>query len=180
MLHAPSRCAETCITTRFVTVHKQTAVNHSSFCQRWRCTAAMKFDAELKHHILSQYSPRQRSSSLRALSRRYGLGSRGSTIAKWLRRWDGTAASLQERTRPGRPPTLTRRQVHNHIHQPVVAANRAHRCIDYPTVHRRLLDKTESRVSLRTVQRLGKERAHIKPLIPQRRSAPERKHVHSY
>lgn len=140
----------------------------------------MKFSAELKQHILTQYTAHSIDNSYRALSRRYGLASDGRTIKRWMKQWDGTAASLNDGHRSGRPRLLTDIEVHNNIHQPVVAANRRHECIDYSSLHRRLTHTIHKRVSLRTVQRYGRQRSGVRGKRARRLSSHERTHTHTH
>lgn len=152
----------------------------SSFFVVCLCNLRMKFSTDLMQHILTQHTADPHNNSLRALSRRYHLTSNGSTIKKWMQRWNGTATSLAERKKKGRPCILTPLQIHNHIHQPIVAANRAHRRIDYRTVHRRMLRDTPLRVSLRTMQRYGLRRGDIRSQRTHIRCPHERKQIHTH
>ena len=52
----------------------------------------MKFSAELKQHILTQYSAHTQDNSYRALSRRYNLAPDGRIIKSWMKQWDGGMA----------------------------------------------------------------------------------------
>lgn len=86
-------------------------------------TTMPKFSAEQKQLILSQYSAHDRTRSYRALARQYGISKDGRSVKRWMKRWDGTIASLRQQTGAGRPRILTLLQAHNHITQPVTAAN---------------------------------------------------------
>ena len=137
----------------------------------------MKFSAEQRQRILQQCSLHDRFNGLCAVSRRWGLSPDGKTLQRWFRQWDGTVESLKERSRSGRPRLLTAAQVHNRILQPVVAANRAHRCINYASVHPALQQNENVRVSLRTVRRYGRVATGIKNRRTQRKTAHEGKHT---
>lgn len=167
------------MTTRFVSVALNRCRRIFLFHQLCLCGAAMKYSAEQQHHILTQYCAHSRSDSYRALSRRYGLSSNGVTINRWMKRWDGTVASLTQRQRPGRPRLLTPRQVHNYIRQPITAANRRRTCINYSVVHQQLSRHVTVHVSRRTVRRYGKEQCGVKQKRTQARSPHERSHLHT-
>src|SRR5690242_4568263 len=111
--YASSFCNRIYMMCCFLTVSVAASCHLSLFHHRFLIIATMKFSAELKQHILTQYRAHSRSDSYRALSRRYGLSSNGLTIKRWMRRWDGTVSSLHDHPRPGRPHILTRQQVHN-------------------------------------------------------------------
>lgn len=137
----------------------------------------MKFSAKQRQRILEQCARRDTNDSICAVSRRYGLASNGQTLLRWMRQWNGTTESLREREHPGRPRILTRTQVHNSIRQPVIAANRAHRCINYSMIHRQLQQEHHLDVSVRTVRRYGRRDVGIRNRRVQRKTPHERNHT---
>jgi transposase len=139
--------------------------------------AAMKFSAEQRHHILTAYTPNSRNNSLRALSIQYGLAADGRTIKRWLKRWDGTVASLQDRKSSGRPRLLTPTLVHNHIRQPIIASNRSHVRVSYTDIHNRIRERNPVQISLRSVRRYGQVVVGARQLRTRRQSVDERKHT---
>lgn len=114
------------------------------------------FSPEAKHAILLEYVPRSIDHSFVALARRHGVLGGARTIRNWFARWNGTMQSLRPQPRPGRTPTLTPDEIEEHIHAPLLAANKVHRPIKYTTVARALRQATRKSVSTRTVQRIGK------------------------
>lgn len=135
----------------------------------------MKFSAEQKQHIVSQCSAAGENMSLRALSRQYGLSSKGSTLSRWMRRYDGSAASLKDKQRSGRPRILTQQEVHNHIREPIISHNRKHTPINYKQIHTLIRQRTQKRPSLQTVRRYGLEIVNAKQRRVRRRTSTERK-----
>ena len=129
--------------------------------------------AEAKHHILLEYTPRDTTHSFNALARRHGVKGGKRTLIRWHQRWDGTAASLEQHQRSGRPRTLTPAEVSRHIRAPVLAANRAHRAIHYPDIWRQVETKTGKKITLRTVQRTGKDTLAIKERTTRKRTQAE-------
>jgi transposase len=95
------------------------------------------------------------------------------TLIRWHQRWDGTAASLKQQQRSGRPCTLTPAEVSRHIRAPILAANRAHRAIHYSDIWRQVETKTGKKITLRTVQRTGKETLAIKERTTRKRTQAE-------
>ena len=114
------------------------------------------FPPSLQQRILEEYRARARDKSFATLALRFGVPGGKRTVQRWYSRWDGTVASLCTRPRSGRPRALSAVQVARHITAPIRAANRAHRAIHYTTVFNRLPPAVRARVSLRTVQRVGK------------------------
>ena len=129
--------------------------------------------AEAKHHILLEYSPHDTTRSFAALARRHAVKGGAQVLRLWHSRWNGTPASLQEHSRPGRPRLLSRAQVARHIATPIRHANRAHRAVHYPDLLPRVHAATRTRVSLRTVQRYGEEELGAKQRRGKKRTAAE-------
>lgn len=130
--------------------------------------------AEAKHHILLEYAPGDATRSFAALARRHGIEGGGQTVGRWHARWNGTADSLKERERSGRPPALSAEQVDEYVRAPIRAANRAHRAIHYPDLLSSLRSATGADISLRTLQRHGEEELAVKQKRGIKRTANER------
>lgn len=128
---------------------------------------------EAKHHILLEYAPHSTTHSLAALARRHAVQGGERTLRNWLRRWDGSPASLQEQPRTGRPRMLSRAQVSRHVRAPILAANRAHRAIHYTELLPRVQAATGAEVSLRSLQRYGKEELGGRHTPSKKRTAAE-------
>lgn len=133
----------------------------------------VRFTPEVKHHILTLYAANVMGSGYKALASRFAVKGGHSVIQRWHERWDGTPASLQPRPRSGRPRILTHRQVTEHILNPIRRENRAHRAVHYPSIRRKVIDRTGKEVSSRTIRRYGKERK-IKQRTAPKRTAKER------
>jgi len=120
------------------------------------------FTPQLKHHILTQYQSHNRNNSFVALAQLYNIPSGESTIRKWYRRWNGSAASLERRKGSGRPRLLNRAQVNSLIRVPIRNKNRAHTAIHYTQLLPTIREKTGTQLSLRSVQRYGQRDVHGK------------------
>jgi len=131
--------------------------------------------ADVKHHILLEYSPYDTTRTFAALARRHAVKGGERLLRLWHSRWDGTPASLQERSRPGRPRLLSRAQVARHIATPIRHANRAHRAIHYPDLLPRVRGATGTQVSIQTLRRYGKEELAAKQKKGVKRTAEESK-----
>jgi transposase len=142
---------------------------------RSHCSAhtMSSFTPQLKHHILKHYSVHSRDRSFAALARLYAVPGGKQTVQQWHRRWNGSAASLENKARSGRPRTLTRRQVNDYIRTPIKNKRRAHATVHYPDLLPALRQKIGKQISLRTLQRYGKEELGIKLKHTQRRTASE-------
>jgi hypothetical protein len=97
----------------------------------------------------------------------------GRTVQRWHQQWDGTPTSLQHKNGAGRPRTLSIRDVQQYIRAPILAANRQHRAVHYPPLHQSLLHQAGKNVSLRTVQRVGKQQAGVRQKTTRKRTADE-------
>jgi hypothetical protein len=103
-------------------------------------------------------------------------------VQQWHQRWDGSAASLQDKQRSGRPRKLSSRQVQQHVRKPILAANRKHRPISYTQLLPSVQAATGSQLSLPTLRRYGKEELRIKSKATKKRTAVEsesQQHTHS-
>ena len=129
--------------------------------------------AEAKHHILLEYAPHDTTRSLAALAARHAVRGGADVVRRWLRRWDGTPASLQEQRRSGRPRVLSSAQVSQHVRAPILAANRAHRAIHYTDLLPSVRQKTGKELSLRSLQRYGKEELGAKQRRGKKRTSEE-------
>lgn len=130
-------------------------------------------NAEAKHHILLEYAPRDAARSFAALAARHAVKGGWQLLQRWYQRWDGTPASLQERVRSGRPRLLSRAQVSRHVRAPILAANRAHRAINYAELLPRVRAATGSSLSLRSLQRYGKAELGAQQKRTKKRTAAE-------
>jgi hypothetical protein len=133
---------------------------------------------DLKHHILTQYLPSSRDNSFGALARRYNIKGGKRTIHRWYARWDGTPASLEHRPGAGRPRLLSAAQLRDTIALPIQNRNRAHHAIHYTELLPTVRDRTGASVSLRTIQRYGKEIVRARDKSTRSRTAAESKCIY--
>lgn len=132
---------------------------------------------DFKHFILTQYRPHSPTQSFEALARTAGGGLSATTIARWYSRWDGTPSSLERAPVKGRPRVLTRTQLAQQIARRVKAANRNHTAVHYTSLLPLVRAATDTTVSLRTIQRYGKEEAGIRDKRTKKRTQAERKYA---
>jgi hypothetical protein len=91
----------------------------------------------------------------------------------WLQRWDGSDASLERKRGSGRARVLSTAEVSRHVRAPILAANRAHRAIHYTELLPVVRQKTGTAVSLRSLQRYGKEELGGRDKRSKKRTADE-------
>lgn len=114
------------------------------------------FSAQTKHAILMEYSSNDENHGFTALALRHPpVTSR--TIRRWKDQWDGTANSLEEGERDGRPPVIEPQDRAAVIERVIDQANRHHEAIHYPDVADELFSETGIHASSRTVRRYGRE-----------------------
>lgn len=133
--------------------------------------------AEAKHHILLEYAPRDTTRSFAALARRHAIAGGAGVVRHWHDRWDGTPVSLQRKEGTGRVPLLSRAEVSRHVRAPILTANRAHRAISYTDLLPEVQRKTGKQLSLRTLQRTGKEELGARSKHTKKRTADESEHT---
>lgn len=132
-----------------------------------------QLSANAKHHILLEYTPRSTTHTFAALARRHAVKGGERVIRRWHQLWDGTPASLERRQGSGRARVLNRSQVSRHVRAPILAANRAHRAIHYSELLPAVRQKTGTEVSLRSLQRYGKEELGGRDKQSKKRTADE-------
>lgn len=125
-------------------------------------THMKQFSADLKHAILLHYRPQTRGHSFAALASQHGVTSGWKTIQRWYNQWDGTVASLQRKQVSGRPRKLSRAQVNRSLKPRILAANRRHTAVHYPSLLPVVEQTNAVQLSLRTLQRYGKQQLHAK------------------
>jgi hypothetical protein len=128
---------------------------------------------EFKHDILRQYLPSSHDNSFGALARRYNIKGGRRTIQRWYTRWDGTPASLEQRPEAGRHRLLSAAQIRDIIALPIRNRNRSHHAVHYTELFPTVRDKTGTSVSLRTIQRYGKEIVRARDKSTRSRTAAE-------
>jgi hypothetical protein len=133
----------------------------------------LHLSAEAKHHILLDYSPRSSTDGLTALARRHDIRGGKRTLRNWFQQWDGSAASLERKAGSGKARALSRAQVSRHVRAPILAANRAHRAISYADLLPAVRQKTGKELSLRSLQRYGKEELGAMKRRSKKRTAAE-------
>lgn len=134
-----------------------------------------------KHDILRLYLSSDTRYNMTTLSQQYNIKGGRMTISRWLQQWDGSPESLERREGSGRPTILTPKEVKDNIQLPIRNKNRSFKPVHYPQLHATILQKTEKQVSLRTVQRYGKEQLGVKQIRTKKRTAQERKQTqHTY
>lgn len=132
-----------------------------------------QFTSEQKHEILLEYQPRSSTHSFVALARRHSVAGGRKVVQSWYQRWNGTIASLQHKRVAGRPRILTVAQVKRHIAPRIRSKNRSHTPIVYPQLLPAVAAATGKSISLRTIERYGKENLNAKALHGKKRTADE-------
>ena len=130
---------------------------------------------ELKHEILKEYLPHSRDNSFLALAGRHNIKGGKGTIQRWYARWDGTPSSLRQRAGAGRHRLLSAAQLRDTIALPIRNRNRAHHAVHYTELLPTVRDRTGTSVSLRTIQRYGKEIVRARDKSTRSRTAGESK-----
>jgi len=125
------------------------------------------------HPILLEYSPHSTAHSFAALAARHDITGGRDVVRRWHNRWDGTPQSLQHKAVSGRPRVLSTQQVRRHIAAPIRNSNRAHRAVRYTKLLPQVQAATGSQLSLRTLQRYGKEEAGGRRTRGKKRTAEE-------
>jgi transposase len=135
----------------------------------------MQYTAAHKHSILTHSRAGERGAGFDALARRFAVKGGGAVIKRWYDRWRGDASSLEHKKGAGRPRALSKREVQQHVHAPILRANRAHKAVHYSALLPSVREKTGKEVSSRTVRRYGKEELGARLRRGKKRTADESK-----
>ena len=126
-----------------------------------------------KHSILLEYQPHSRHHSFAALARRHGIKGGKQVLIKWHAAWNGTAATLEEQPHPGRPRILSAQEVQQYVARGIRAKNRNAQRVHYTDIQPVVNERTGKRLSLRTIQRYGKEELCAHSTRGKKRTADE-------
>lgn len=116
-----------------------------------------KYTPNFKHKILMEYRRGDRGASFSVLARRHKIKGGKKAIQYWYSQWKGTPNSLERRKGSGRKFILTPSQVDQYINKPILKKNKKHQAVSYPELMDTLHENSPSNISLRTVQRYGKQ-----------------------
>jgi hypothetical protein len=130
--------------------------------------------AQQKHDILIHCESRRAHETEVDVAAAHGVTTTRETIWIWRLRWNRTPPSLERKKGSGKAPLLTPAEVSRHIRAPILAANRAHRVVTYPTLLPEVQRKTGKNLALRTLQDYGKQRLQARVKHTRKRTADER------
>jgi hypothetical protein len=115
-----------------------------------------------KQRVLTNYIPHSRGNGFHSLAKQFDITGGAPLVHYWYQAWDGTPSSLQNKCSPGRPTILNTHEINQHIGAVVRRKNRQPRAAHYTNLMHDIKRKSGKQVSLRTIQRYGKETLHIK------------------
>lgn len=135
---------------------------------------------EQKHSILTHYTSRRNDESVDSILARHDVKVSRRSVYAWLKQWDGTVASLKRASVSGRPRALSSGQVKRHVATRIRSCNRSGRPVRYSRLLPVVQTATGQQLSLRTLQRYGKEELGAKQTRGKKRTADEGTHTHTY
>jgi transposase len=160
-------------------LHKRHSEESADFVPLVHTRNMKHLSADAKQLILQQHHAGVRGSGFDALATRYGIKGGGAEVLRWHRRWDGTPQSLEEGARSGRPRKLSTAEVQHHVAARIRRSNRAARPVRYTRLLPQVQAATGSDVSLRSLQRYGKEELGATHTRSKKRTADERECTHA-
>jgi len=121
-------------------------------------TSSRYYSTEYKQQVVTYYIQHQSSTSFRAVAALFNVKGGPSTVYRWYNRRN----SLQTKARSGRPSILSTREIDTHIKNKIIAKNRLHQAVHYTNLINNIKTATNKNVSLRTIQRIGKNTLNVK------------------
>ncbi len=122
----------------------------------------VKYPPAFKDEVLREYRPGVRGYSFRALARRFKIHGGMSVVQRWYSRWKGSPQSLVRKKGSGGHPVLTAAQARRCILKPIEAKNKKHQAVHYTELKESVEAAVGHSVSVRTIQRRGKEELECK------------------
>jgi len=146
-----------------------------TFPKRLSTLPMVKYTTTFKDHVLREYCPGNRGHSFGALARRFGITGCESVVRTWYHRWKGSPQSLARKPGSGGRYVLTSNQVERYILRPIERRNQQHQPVHYTQLKESVQTAVGHSVSLRTIQRRGKEMVGCRvqstiPRTPQERT----------
>lgn len=121
----------------------------------------VNYTPQFKNSILREYVAGSRGHGFLALAKRYNIRGGPMLVRRWYSQWNGTAASMERAQGSGRRAILTPTQVQRYIVRPIRRHNRSHTAIEYPELKEGIEQKTGQSISVRTIQRYGREEGGV-------------------
>jgi transposase len=115
------------------------------------------YDSNYKQAVLEYYQNNKSTESFASVAKKFNIQSGKKTVFRWYQRWNGTAQSLKQRARSGRPRVLNKSQVYHTIATPINESHKHARPIHYTDLIQSVQQKTHTHCSLRTIQRIGQQ-----------------------
>ena len=131
-----------------------------------------QYNAWFKQKVLQQYKPGVLGCGAKAVAKRFDLPDH-KLVLRWHAVWDGTKESLERKAGAGRKRKLTHEESTTHIKEFVIKRNKDGIPTSYKEVEEEVEAKTGKEISLRTVQRLGREEHNITSKMVTRKLAIE-------
>jgi len=132
------------------------------------------YSLEYKQRVVEYYYTHRPRPSLAAVARTFHIKGGSKTVCSWIHR----RAELETRPRQGRPTALSRVEIGRYVKKPIRENNRKHEPNFYSNILSDIHTKIHKNISIRTLQRYGKQRSGIKKKKALRRTADECNYTH--
>lgn len=156
----------------------------SSLVPPLSCSLFMKYHSStypsaFRERVASYYHAHLASTSLRSVSRLFDLKGTGNTVKRWYHIWLKKNHEIKNKPKKGRTPILTRSQIDKYIARPIKEKNKKAEPVNYRMLLPQVRAKTKTQISLRTLQKYGKEKKGIKWKTVKKRTYHERRSAHT-
>jgi transposase len=109
-----------------------------------------------KQEILQEYQPKVRGKGFKSLAKTFKVKGGACAIRRWYKKWDGTKESLEKDSGGDRRSILSEKEKKTLI-SGFINKKAKKDAADYREVHENVESKTGKKISVKSVQRLGKE-----------------------
>ncbi|CAF4340181.1 unnamed protein product [Rotaria sp. Silwood2] len=113
------------------------------------------YESSFKKCVIDFYLRNQPNLSFRSVANHFRIPGDHATVKRWYDRYNGNLSSLQHHHRSERAPILNKKQINKFITMVIRSHNRLSSSINYTKLVKSVREKTNTNLSLRTIQRYG-------------------------
>ena len=133
------------------------------------------YSKDFKERVVKYYHDHRSSFSFTDVAKLFGVAGGRMTVSRWYKQFLSYKKQVKTKERTGRPTLWSRAQMNKFITRKIKSKNRLHEPIHYTTLQQEMKEESEGKLSLRTIQRYGKEKLGIKNKPTITRTAQEYK-----
>ena len=128
-----------------------------------------------KHNVLGEYRPEVYGCGFKSLAKRYKVKGGHKVIMRWYSQWKSTVQSLNQKSKHGRPRTVTEDEVEHYLFDLFSMMNIQYKSVNDRIVQSHIESSLDKKIPLSTIQRYGREECRIRWRKIQKLTSPDSK-----